>query len=70
MNKSVFLPSYTIGEDAYQKVTEICERYGKKIVFVGGHTALEKASDHVCEAIKGSKLEVIDTLWYGWRSFL
>jgi glycerol dehydrogenase len=65
MSNSVFLLSYTVGEDAYNKVPEICERYGKKVVFIGGHTALAKASDLVREAIKGSKLEVIDTLWYG-----
>ncbi|MDR3259768.1 MAG: iron-containing alcohol dehydrogenase family protein [Fusobacteriaceae bacterium] len=65
MSNSVFLPNYTIGADAYQKVVEICEKYGEKVVFVGGKTALSKASDLVREAIKGSKLEVIDELWYG-----
>lgn len=65
MRKTTFLPNYTVGEDAYKAVAEICKNYGKKVVFVGGKTALEKASNLVREELKGSKLEVLDELWYG-----
>ncbi|GMO56579.1 MAG: iron-containing alcohol dehydrogenase family protein [Rickettsiales bacterium] len=65
MSKSVFLADYTIGIDAYSKVPEICEKYGKKVVFIGGKTALEKSKSAIMDAIKGSKLEVIDTIWFG-----
>ncbi|MDR1834288.1 MAG: iron-containing alcohol dehydrogenase family protein [Fusobacteriaceae bacterium] len=65
MSKSVFLPAYTIGADAYAKVPEICSKFGKTVVFIGGKTALEKAAGLVKEAIKGSGLEVLDTIWYG-----
>ena len=54
--KSMFLASYSIGEDPYDKVVEICSKYGKKIVFICGKTALSKAADLVKHAIKGLSL--------------
>lgn len=65
MTKNIFLPNYSIGENPYTEVPGVCEPYGKKVVFIGGKTALEKAAHLVKEAIKDSSLEVIDTLWYG-----
>lgn len=65
MRKTTYLPSYTVGEDAYKEVVNICKGYGKKVVFIGGKTALEKASYLVREELKGSDLEVLDELWYG-----
>ena len=37
---SLYLPSYTIGPDCYKEIPAIVKRYGKKIVLVGGKTAL------------------------------
>lgn len=65
MSQNMFLPNYTIGKDAYKEIKNICEKYGTKIVFIGGKTALEKASFLVREAIKESNLEVIDEVWFG-----
>lgn len=39
VNKKFILPSYTIGDKAYKEVLNICKKYGKKIVFIGGKTA-------------------------------
>lgn len=64
-NRNVFLPNYTIGDSAYDEVIKVCSNYGKKVVFIGGKTALEKASHLVKNLIAGGDLEVIDTLWYG-----
>ncbi len=64
-NKNVFLPNYSIGEDVYREVASICTAYGKKVVFIGGETALLKASDLAKKALEGSGIEVLDTLWYG-----
>lgn len=36
MSYSVNFASYTIGEDAYQNVEEVCERYGTKALLIGG----------------------------------
>lgn len=63
--RNVFLPNYSIGDSVYEEVVSVCSKYGKKVVFIGGKTALEKASGLVREALKGSELEVLDTLWYG-----
>ncbi len=64
-NNNVFLPNYSIGEDVYSEVVEICLPYGKKVVFIGGETALAKASDEARKALDGSDIEVLDVLWYG-----
>ena len=66
-NRNVFLPNYSIGDSAYDEVVKVCSNYGKKVVFIGGKTALEKASHLVKELMAGSDLEVVDTLWYGGR---
>lgn len=63
--RNIFLPNYSIGENPYNEIPSICEAYGKKVVFIGGKTALAKTSDIVKEIIKNSKLEVIDILWFG-----
>ena len=63
--RNIFLPNYSIGENPYTEVPSICEAYGKKVVFIGGKTALAKASGIVKDIIKNSTLEVIDTLWFG-----
>jgi len=63
--KTIFLPNYSIGENPYEKVASICEKYGKKVVFIGGKTALSKGSEEVRNAMKGSSLEVIGEIWYG-----
>lgn len=67
MSQSVFLPSYTIGEDAYLKVTEIVKAYGEKIVIIGGKTALLKAENKIKSTLT-DEVTVIDTLWYGGNS--
>lgn len=64
-NKNVFLPSYSIGENVYAEVANICSNYGKKIVFIGGKTALEKASDLVRENLNGKDFNILGTFWYG-----
>ncbi|KOF56554.1 glycerol dehydrogenase [Clostridium sp. DMHC 10] len=65
---SVFLPSYSIGEDVYKKIPKICEPYGKKAVVVGGKTAMEKAKEALLEGVKGSNIEILDFVWFGGDS--
>lgn len=64
MSRSVFLPDYTIGVDAYEKINTICKPYGSKIVFIGGKTALAKAENLIKKSLS-DQFEVIDTLWFG-----
>lgn len=65
MTRSFYWPDYTIGPDAYKKVAALCGKFGKKVVFIGGKTALSKAAHLVREAIAGSGLTVVDEVWYG-----
>lgn len=62
---TTYLPDYTIGENAYECIPQICVNSGKKIVLIGGQIALEKAKPIIIDAIENSSLKVIDTLWYG-----
>lgn len=62
---SVFLPSYTVGEDAYKAIPEVCGHFGTKAVVVGGKTAMSKAKDALLAGIAGSKIKITDFIWYG-----
>lgn len=64
-NKNIFLPNYSIGENVYTEVPRLCLEYGKKVVFVGGETALLKASDLVKKELEKEGIEVLASLWYG-----
>lgn len=64
-NYSIYLPSYTIGAQAYDKVADICGAYGTKAVVIGGKKAMAAVKDELEKALKGSDLELIDYIWYG-----
>ncbi|HWR41050.1 MAG TPA: iron-containing alcohol dehydrogenase family protein, partial [Patescibacteria group bacterium] len=57
--------SYTVGTDAYKNIPTICEPYGTKAVVIGGKRAMEAAKEYLCDALKDSKIEIIDFIWYG-----
>ena len=59
-----FLPSYTLGEDAYDAVPQICGEFGKTAVIIGGNKARAAAEEDLRKSCKG-KLEITDSLWYG-----
>lgn len=65
---SVFLSNYSIGEDVYKHIPEICEKYGTKAVVVGGKTAMEKSKEELLKGIEGSKIKIVDFVWYGGDS--
>lgn len=67
MSQSIFLPNYTIGTDAYEKVNDIVKSYGTKAVLIGGKTALAKA-EHKIKTALTQDVFVIDSLWYGGNS--
>ena len=64
-NYSIHLPSYSIGDKVYDKIPEICEPYGTKVIVIGGKKAMAAAKEKIEEAIKDSKLEILDFIWYG-----
>ena len=64
-NYSIHLPSYSIGDKVYDKIPEICEPYGTKVIAIGGKKAMAAAKEKLEKAIKDSKLEILDFIWYG-----
>ena len=67
-NYSMHLPSYSIGSEVYNKIPEICGKYVTKVIAIGGHKALAASKEKILEAIKSSKLEILDFIWYGGES--
>ncbi|MCJ7856029.1 iron-containing alcohol dehydrogenase family protein [Lachnospiraceae bacterium NSJ-143] len=65
-----YLPCYTVGPDAYERVPEVCSKHGKKAVAVGGHRALAAAKPYIEKAIRDSDIEIIDYIWYGGEASL
>ena len=64
-NYSMHLPSYSIGSKVYDKIPEICEPYGTKVIAIGGHKAINAAKDKIVKACEKSNLEILDFIWYG-----
>ncbi|EES49463.1 iron-containing alcohol dehydrogenase family protein [Clostridium botulinum] len=65
---SLFLPSYSIGDEVYKKIPKICESYGRKAVVIGGKTAIAKAKKELLDGLKGSNIEILDFVWFGGDS--
>ena len=64
-NYSMMLPHYSIGAEIYDNIPKFCLPHGRKIVAIGGHTAMNVAKPEIDRAIEGSGLEIIDYIWYG-----
>ena len=59
-----FLPSYTIGPDAYEEIPAVCGKFGKTAVIIGGHRSREAAEPLIRKAVQG-KIEIIGSFLYG-----
>lgn len=64
-NYEMHLPSYSIGDKIYDKISGVCKDYGKKVLMIGGKKALEAAEGKIRNAIADSLLEVIGVEIYG-----
>ena len=62
---SVYFANYTIGEDAYDQVRQVCPAYGKRVLLIGGSKALEAAEELLRDAVKDCELEIVDTVHFG-----
>lgn len=77
MTYSVNFANYTIGEDAYQNVREVCRHYGKKALLIGGELALKAGKEKLIQAL-ASEIQIVDTVlfaqtartqeWKSWQS--
>jgi glycerol dehydrogenase len=64
-NYSISLPSYSIGNNVYNKIGEICSPFGKKAVCIGGKTAISKVKELIIDSVKDTTIEITDFVWYG-----
>ena len=39
-NYEMHLPSYSIGDQCYSKIVDVCDDYGKTVLMIGGKKAL------------------------------
>ncbi len=69
-NYSISLPSYSIGDNVYDKICEICLPFGKKAICIGDKTAIIKVKDLIIKACCGSELKILDFLWYGGDAYI
>lgn len=60
-----YLPSYTVGVDAYKAVPTVTRRFGTTAVLIGGKTAMEKAAPRLRTDLEGTGVTVTDQIWYG-----
>ncbi|SFT83927.1 glycerol dehydrogenase [Selenomonas sp. GACV-9] len=58
-------PDYTIGVEAYEKIREVCPRYGKSVVVIGGRRGIEAAKAKMTAAVEGVGLEFTGFLLAG-----
>ena len=65
---TVTFPDYTIGVDSYEKICEICPRYGKNVVVIGGRRAIEEAREKMTAAVEGIGLEFTGFILFGGES--
>ncbi len=54
-NYSINLPSYSVGDNVYEKIEKICSPYGSKAVVIGGHKAINSAKELLISATKDTK---------------
>ena len=60
-----YLPSYTVGTEAYGAVADVTRRFGRTAVVIGGKTAMEKAGPRLRAALEDTDVELVDFIWYG-----
>ena len=61
-----YLPSYTVGVDAYRAVPQVVG--AARVAVIGGRKALAAASDRLTAALEGSDVSVTGTFWYGGKA--
>lgn len=61
-----YLPSYSVGEDAFEAVSEVVAE--TRVVLIGGHHALAAASAKLTAALERAGIKVLGEIWYGGRA--
>ena len=63
--RSTYFCSYSIGENPYEEVVQICSMYGKRILLIGGTKGLKAGKERLEKQLESSDLEIVDTVLYG-----
>ncbi len=63
--KSIYLPRFTIGENAFDLFREEMGKYGKRVVVIHGEKAWNASEEYVVPALEKAELELVDTVLYG-----
>ena len=63
--RTVCYCNYSIGETPYETVAEVCKPYGTKALLVGGKTALACGKARLEQALRGSDVEILQSVLYG-----
>ena len=66
-NRNIYYCNYSIGENAYTEVADVCKVYGRRILLIGGEKGLKAGKDRLltCLTDSDSPLEIIDTVLFG-----
>ncbi len=63
--RSVYYCNYTIGENAYSQVADICRAYGKRALLIGGEKAMAAALLRLQAQLAGSGIKIVESVVYG-----
>lgn len=64
-NYTVTFTNYTIGDQVYRKIPQICGKAGQRALLIGGRQALKAVQKKIEAAVNGSGLEIVGIQWYG-----
>lgn len=63
--RAVYYCNYSIGENAYEEVADVCQIYGSRVLLIGGKKAMAAGLSRLLEKIEGSSLEIVETVLFG-----
>ena len=62
---SVYFCNYSIGENVSKEIADVCSRYGKKLLLIGGEKALKAGKERLLSALSDTEVEIVDTVLFG-----
>ncbi len=62
---SVYFCNYSIGENIGKEIADVCSRYGKKMLLIGGEKALAAGKERLLSALADTEIEIVDTVLFG-----
>jgi glycerol dehydrogenase len=65
LNQNVFYCGYSVTENGYENVSQICGVYGKRALLIGGEKGLAAGRSKLLQALEGSGIEIVDTVLFG-----